>query len=342
MTATMMSPARPPYDAQLADALRRYVGAEWERDVAVDGLRRLAGGTAHETWAFDVHDGYRGETHPLVLRRDVDQGMLDTDLAIEFELLTALRGLGIAVPRPWWCDGSGPLLGRPFMIVSRVDGTDIRKHLAAHPDTDGPRLGLQLVRLQNRLHQVDDLRPELPSGLPRRGPEGELAEWDRLIRQSGIEPGPLVGAALAWLRDHLPPTREWRLVHGDFKTNNLLFGADGAITVLDWEMAHLGDPVEDLAWTMLWSTRFDLVGGLLSPEDYLAAYEAESGREIDAATLLFWRVLALVKLAAIFLTGVSRDGPVPPTQHLMGRGLHHIEAQLADLLLTALHGTGNR
>ncbi|HEY1974712.1 MAG TPA: phosphotransferase family protein [Pseudonocardia sp.] len=332
---TTLVTTRPSYDARLADGLRRYVEALWGREVAIDGLRKLAGGTAHETWAFDLHDTHRSESHQLVLRLDVDQGMLDGDLAAEFELLAAVHELGIAVPRPWWRAAAGSAVGRPFMIVSRVGGTDLRKHLAAHPSTDRHELGYQLVGLQCTLHDLDERRPELAGLLPRRGPEGELAEWARLIEASRIDPGPLLGAGLEWLRRHLPPSSAQCLVHGDFKTNNLLFGTDGRITVLDWELAHLGDPVEDLAWTMLWTTRFDLVGGLLSAEDYLSVYQARSGREIDPDALLFWRIFALVKLAAIFLTGVSRGGQTQPTLQLMGRGLHHIEAELADLLCAA-------
>lgn len=340
MVAAVALEPRSAYTEALADALGRFIGSEWGRPVTVDDLRRLAGGTSHETWAFDAHDSASEDIHRLVLRRDVEEGMLDSDLDAEFDLLAAVRLAGVAVPRPWWRAGAGTPLEHPFIIVGRVDGTDIRKHLAANPTMDRGSLADTLVDLQCRIHALD--HRTLPDRVPRRGARGEVAEWTRLLRWPGIDLGPVLNAALSWLRTHIPSDTSSCLVHGDFKTNNLLFGADGEITVLDWELAHVGDPAEDLAWTMLWTTRYDLVGGLLSVEDYLAAYQARGRRTIAARTLLFWRVLALVKLAAIFLTGVSRGGQNQPTLHLMGRGLHHIEAELADLLVDTVSREGER
>ena len=326
------------YEAALAVSLGQFIAAQLGHDVAVDGLRRLAGGTAHETWAFDVDNLEGQRPGRLVLRRNFERGMLDGDLLAEFELLSGLDRLGVAVPRTWWCVVEDSPLGQPFMIVDRVAGTDIRKHLAAYPDTDRRRLGRELVRLQARLHQLD-WQAELPRlEANARDPGGELHAWTQLIHDSGLEPGPLLTAAAAWLEDHLPATQPSALVHGDFKTNNLLFGVDGTISVLDWELAHIGDPVEDIAWTMLWTTRFDLVGGLLSAEEYQAAYETETGTALDAEVLLFWRLFALLKLAAIFLTGVARGGShTRPTLQLMGRGLYHIEAELGELLQDTIH-----
>ncbi|AEH10053.1 MULTISPECIES: phosphotransferase family protein [Protofrankia] len=325
------------YEAGLEVSLREFLGAQLDRQVDLTGLRRLAGGTAHETWAFDLRDGERQELHRLVLRRSIERGMLDGDLRAEFDLLATLDRLAVPVPRPRWCVTEDSPLTQPFMIIDRVDGTDIRKHLATHPETDRHRLGVELVRLQARLHRLDwqDCLP--PLARSARGTLHEIERWAREIDASSVDPGPLLRAATELLRDRPPKTSRRCLVHGDFKTNNLLLGADGNVTVLDWELAHLGDPLEDIAWTMLWTTRWDLVGGLLSVQEYLATYQEETGTAIDPEALLPWRIFALVKLAAIFLTGVTRGGPLAsPTLRLMGRGLHHIEAQLAELLQATL------
>lgn len=340
MTTTASSERASSYEMALAASLRHFIAEQLGRDVAVDGLRRLAGGTAHETWGFELRDPEHPEPHQLVLRRDVERGMLDGDLRAEYELLTTLSRLGVAVPRTWWCVVENSPLGQPFMIVDRVHGTDIRKHLAAQPDTDRHQLGVELVRVQTDLHQLDRQAVQPASTMPHPGAGEELDKWIQLIQLSGIEPHPLLSAATSWLADHIPHTARHCLVHGDFKTNNLLFGTDGHVTVLDWELAHIGDPEEDVAWTLLWTSPFDLVGGLLSAEDYQSAYEEHSGFTLDPGTLLFWRIFALVKLSAIFLTGVARGGPQGrPTLQLMGRGLYHIEAQLGDLLQDALPAT---
>jgi len=218
------------------------------------------------------------------------------------------------------------------MVVSWVEGTDIRKYLAAHPESDREWLGAELVTLQSRLHRLD-WRGVLP--LPADAPAGaaaELDKWTAAIDATGVDAGPLINAAISWLKRNLPHTPRLALVHGDFKTNNLVFGAAGTVTVLDWELAHIGDPLEDIAWTMLWTTHFDLVGGLLTVAEYQAAYEKAAGVTLDPAALLFWRILALVKLAAIFLTGVAHGSSTSPTLALMGRGIYRLEADLAELL----------
>jgi aminoglycoside phosphotransferase (APT) family kinase protein len=124
-------------------------------------------------------------------------------------------------------------------------------------------------------------------------------------------------------------------VHGDFKANNLLITPDGELTVIDWELAHPGDPLEDLAWTMLWRTRWDVVGGLHSQADYTAAYIELTDRHVDEEALRFWHILALVKLWAMFATGMA-EKPVRPTLRMMGRATLWIADQLAQELLAAV------
>lgn len=310
---------------ELATALRSYISARRGRPVTVDRLRRLAGGTSHETWAFDLRDAGSG-SEPLVLRRDFDHRPLDADLRTEFTLLGDLRASRLPVPRPYWCEVDASPLERPFMVLERVEGTDVRKALRGHVPGRGA-LGERLARLQATVHDVAP-PSALATGSAPPSPRAEVERWATAI----TEATPLVSAAVGWLRAHAPDADRIGLVHGDFKTNNLLFGPDGTVTILDWELAHLGDPVEDLAWTMLWTTEFDLVGGLLPAARYLRAYEAASQYLIEPARLSFWQLLALVKLAAIFLTGAARprDGrPVRPTLQLLGRALVHIEHEIA-------------
>ncbi|GAA5161691.1 phosphotransferase family protein [Pseudonocardia eucalypti] len=372
--------ARVDTVAELHGALAEFVGERVGADVSVSEPRRMAGGTGNETWAFDVLDPAGLVRDRLVLRRTVEQGMLDGDPGTEFELLTALDRAGFPVPRPRWCVTEDSPLARPFIVVERLSGTDLRKHLArnapagrapssaragdtarnapaervpgsapagdavrnapaerlpgsacagdtaARPDVDRRRLGRRLVRLQAGLHRLVPV-PGLDDSPP-------LDRWAEAIERATGDPGPLLATALDWLRATPPEPGHRCVVHGDFKTNNLVLGADDTLTVLDWELAHVGDPVEDLAWTMLWTTGFDLVGGLLGVDEYLAAYQAEAGRPVEPARLRYWRIFALVKLAAIFLTGVSRS--TDPTPTLMGRAVHHIDAELGSLLPEAL------
>jgi aminoglycoside phosphotransferase (APT) family kinase protein len=313
----------------LANELRTRLGEALGRRVEVSGLRRVAGGASRQTWSCDLRIGAR--VMPLIVRRDIADGLLDTDGDGEFRLLDALHQLELPVPRPWLRTG-------PMTVVERIAGVDARK-LMAHPGRahDPQALGEELVRIQVALHEIDWRRLagvlDAPDGAPHRR---ELDHWEQILTRTGIEAEPLLRAAISWLDAHPPPATELALVHGDFKANNLLVSPDGRVTVLDWEMAHIGDPVEDLAWTRLWRTEADLVGGMLEPDAYIAAYEAARGVDVDPDALLFWELFSLVKLAAILLTGV-RDGAANlPTLKLLGRATPHVEGQIAERLTTAL------
>lgn len=325
--------------ADLAADLAAVLGEHLGRPVGVEGLRRLSGGTSHETWGFTLSSGETADTE-LVLRREFTQGTLDTDVRSEFELLSALYSAGVAVPGPWlYADVDSPL-GLPFMVMTRAEGTDLRKDLArAGAGRDRAALAARAVAVQAAIHAVPVAAlPTLPGPDGTPGAGRELRRWCAVIETAKAHLEPLLATALTWLRVHEPPAVAPVLVHADFKANNLLISPAGELTVLDWEMAHLGDPVEDLAWTMLWRTEWDITGGLTTAEDYVAAYTALTRRQVEPATLLWWRVFSLVKLWAIFLTGMAGASP-RPTLRLMGRATVWLADEIARELLATEGGS---
>lgn len=311
--------------SSLATELRERLGELLQRPVDVRELRRVPGGASHETWACDLVDGSRVE--PLMVRRDIAAGLLETDGAAEFALLGVLHEHGLPVPRPWLRAGD-------VTVMERVPGQDARKVMAsADHSLDARALGEALVEIQAALHALD-WRTSLARVLPE--PADEVERWAQVVAGGSVDPEPLLQAAISWLRAHPSRPVEPRLVHADFKANNLLVSPDGRLTVIDWEMAHAGDPVEDLAWTLLWDTGADVVGGMLAREEYLAAYAAASGAQVDEEALFFWELLALVKLAAIFLTGVRPGAASLPTLQMLGRAVPHLEVRIAERLTAAL------
>lgn len=122
---------------------------------------------------------------------------------------------------------------------------------------------------------------------------------------------------LRWLDAHRPPTRPAALVHGDFRLGNLIVGPDGLRAVLDWELVHLGDPLEDLGWLCTRAWRFGeapAVGGFGSIEQLLAAYRAGGGGDVDPAALHWWQVYGTLRWgvicigqAAVHLAGLQRS-----------------------------------
>ncbi|MBI2799425.1 MAG: phosphotransferase family protein [Gammaproteobacteria bacterium] len=323
----------------LERTLEKFVSAQLGEALRVRELRRLTGGSSHETWSFDVvREKAPSEPLGYVLRREFERSSNTQPLDTEFALLQRLFDRGLPVARPAWCALNEAAFGAPFMIVERVAGVDLRKHLAAKGETvDRPALGIVLVDQQVVIHRValDDLGDVLP-GSCAASALAELRSWTAMIDAAGASnTRPLLSAAVLWLQANAPTLKRLSLVHGDFKANNLMLAEGGHTTILDWEMAHVGDPIEDLAWTLLWTTQDDLVGGLLSRDEYLNAYTAASGIPVDAQRLFYWEMFARVKLAAIFLSGahpVSRRQPVRPLHALLGRALPVLERDLARML----------
>lgn len=321
----------------LARPLEKFISAQLGEALQVRDLRRLTGGSSHDTWSFDVVRAKAPrETLCYVLRREFKRNSNQRSLDTEFALLRSLAELALPIARPVWCATNEGMLGSPFMVMERVAGVDLRKHLSVRGDTVDRRvLGLTLVRQQAAVHGVaiEILKDVLP--VPRESLQ-ELTRWTTMIDAAdGANARPLLAAAIRWLRATPPDLEHLTLVHGDFKTNNLILTDGGQATILDWELAHWGDPVEDLAWTLLWTTQDDLVGGLLSREAYLSAYTDASGVPVDAARLFYWELFARVKLAAIFIDGAHANPaspPVRPFHALLGRALPYLERDLARML----------
>jgi aminoglycoside phosphotransferase (APT) family kinase protein len=145
--------------------------------------------------------------------------------------------------------------------------------------------------------------------------------------------------ALRWLADNDPgPSKDVTLVHGDFRLGNLVVGPDGVRAVLDWELAHLGDPMEDLGWICVNSWRFGEidkpVGGFGSREDLFAGYE-EAGRKADPERVKFWEVMGTLRWG-VMCCGMMRrfrTGPDHSMERAMiGRRASETEIDLLRLL----------
>lgn len=333
----------PRADLRIVDLEGRLLACLAAQDVIaprIFAIRRLTGGSTHDTWAFDLEHGSDSDriVCPLVLRRNLAANSLDMAPDAEFALLQWLHDRSIPVARPWLCDMDGAAMSMPFVISERVPGTDLRKWLAAAGgDVDRVALGAGLVRLQARLHSLD--LADCPSGIFKPfDVKADVERWTEPLLGFGAS-SPLFRLATAWLRANVPSADAPCLVHGDFKANNILWTAEGTPAILDWELAHVGDLTEDLAWTMLWTTKDDIVCGTLSPEAYLAAYEAASGKAVDRSRLFFWQLFSLAKLSAIMLTGngtVTSDGVLGPSHALLSRGVGCLEAAMADYLLATV------
>lgn len=285
-------------EAALTRAVQRHLAGGAE----ATGLHRLTGGASNETLAFDLvaSDGRR---EPLILR--LDRRGDHRGPAREARLLRAAGRRGVPVPGVRFVLAEEDGLGAGY-VMDRIDGETIPRRILRE-EALAParrRMARQAGEIAARIHAVPlEEVGELPGADGDVHPAvAEIAQSRELLDAYG-EPHPTFELALRWLEERLPPLEGATLVHGDFRNGNLVVGEEGIRAVLDWELAHVGDPVEDLGWLCVPSWRFreldHPVGGFGGYEDLLAGYAAVSGREVDRETVRFWEVLGTVRWGVI-------------------------------------------
>ena len=286
--------------AALRAALTDFLSSQVGERVTVRDVEPIASvGNAREPWAFTATWGRR-EVRAVLLLKAV-AGQLDAELGPEFRTLELLGRSGVPVPRALWLDESGTAIGRPFFATERAPGTaDIRGLRRADGDGAVASVARQLAAAAARLHAVDT-RPftHLPAAEPGSTALTQLQRWEDQFRRQRLEPPPELVYLFAWLRRRPPRARRISVVHGDLRFGNLLYDGDRLTALLDWEMVHLGDPVEDLGWVYraLWSPERAV------PFDaFLAAYAEAGGDVPDPEHLRWYQVFAEVKHATISLT----------------------------------------
>lgn len=255
----------------------------------IEGLTQLSGGASRETWSFDA-DG-----QPLILQRDRHGGGLRTaSSATEVAALRAAYDAGVPVPR-MLASGDG------WFVVERVEGETIARRILRDEPYAKARdvFAEQCGRALAAIHRIDVAR--VP-GLGRR----PLEEW-RQRYDAFADPHPVFELVFRWLDANRPAAAGEVVAHGDFRMGNLIVGPDGVRAVLDWEMVHAGDPLEDLGFLCVKSWRFGgplPVGGVGRREDLVAAYEAESGRTVDPDALRWWELFGTLNWGVIAMQQV--------------------------------------
>ena len=287
----------------------------------VVSLRQLAGGASKEAWAVDLADG-----RELLVRR-ASVGVIHRDtltLEQEFHVLEAAVAAGVRAPRPVLY--LGEVGGHEAFAMERVEGETIGRRLVRDPP---PRLALELADELAKIHSI-----EAPGFLPRGGAIERF--YDEL--DSVGEPHPAIEYGLAWVRERLTSSREPTFVHGDFRLGNLAV-TDHLVAVLDWEFAHVGDPVEDVAWPLVRAWRFGAdvrrLGGVGDVEPYLERYNELTGRGITLDELRVWEVFGNVKWAIGCLTQSRRhlNGQDRSVEYaVLGRMAAEMEYELLDLI----------
>jgi aminoglycoside phosphotransferase (APT) family kinase protein len=308
----------PPKDARVGDdnvaeRLHAFVRAQLPgvSDLRIDAVRRTSSGFSRENWVFDASwsdaDGHVSEK--LIMRRDPAGSLLETDRRVEFAVLDALAHTSVPAPRVRWLDADGSWLGRPSVVMVREEGTcDWFVLNGDRPLEERIGLAHAFCDLLADVHHIDWRALELDRVLPDPGPRASLValeEWVDVLRRQQLEAHPELEVVAAWLRQHAPTAQATVLVHGDWKPGNALLVADNIGAMLDWETAHLGDPLEDLGWiTQPARAREHQIPGVWEREQIFERYRARSGFSVDATELHWWNVFACFKASIINLTGL--------------------------------------
>lgn len=324
--------------AALAEALHGIGARLLAGGGQVSNLARLSGGASQETWAFRI-EGPTGEAS-LILRRAPGARIteLQAGLETEAELLRLAGAAGVPVPKVRHVLAPGDHCGRGF-IMERLEGETIpRKLLRDAPFAQArERLTAQCGQALARIHALP--LAGLPATLRRSPGSVRLAELHASFARL-IHPNPVFALALRWLETHLPPDPPLALVHGDFRIGNLMVGPEGLRGVLDWELAHLGDPMEDLGWICTPSWRFGQidqpVGGFGQRQALYAAYEAAGGGRVDPDRARFWEVFGALQwglmcagMGELYVTGQD----VSVERGMIGRRVSETEIDLLDYIL---------
>ncbi len=297
--------------------LLKLLGEFAPQATGLSDVRALSGGASQETWSFDVVQA--GGKLPCILRRagvaQDTQMSAGVGMATEAKLMALAQAASVPVPRVLYELQAQDGLGSGY-IMDRIEGETLARKILRDAQFAAvrPLLAAQCGTCLAHIHGIDAHSLPPLRVAPARV---ELAHYRSVYQRLG-QARPVFELALRWLHHHLPPDpAQLSLVHGDFRNGNLIIGTEGINAVLDWELAHLGDPMEDLAWLCVASWRFgqlDLpVGGFGLRDDLYAAYEAHGGRPVHRQHAKFWEVLGTLKwglmcqlLAQSFTNGSRR------------------------------------
>jgi len=276
-----------------------------ERDNPAWGPVRIAevtpvfGGNARLAWAFDAHTASGGE-HACILLAQVAGKHVESDTAEEYAVLRAMNGHGVCAPAALGLDTTGEVAGGPALVLARMSGEASAVDFLKLAPEVGFAATSELARETAKLHAFD----WQGAGL-KAAPNPvlhEIEQWESRFLSHRLEPLPALAALFRWLKANVPVPARLSLIHGDLRPGNFLFEGAKITGLLDWEMAHIGDPAEDIAWIYraLWSPE-----KFLSFDGFAAQHAQLSGIATPRRNLTYYRIFSEVKFATISVSAAA-------------------------------------
>jgi aminoglycoside phosphotransferase (APT) family kinase protein len=282
-------------------------GRDWQ-------LTQLEGGWSRHTYVLARGEWREGGAY--VVRVKPPGGLLDTDLVTEYRTYRALENTSVPIPPVYGCDGAADTpFGGPFFVMGWKPGS--APNVWRRRDRDqleadwhgGGALAGELAGILAEIHQVD------PAGLGFLGApmsyQDVVGRWRATYEEMRLVCDPIVEEAFAWAASRQPPPARPALVHGDYRIGNMLVHEGKVSAVMDWELAHVGDPCFDLGYTSLRYVAGRFAGGgsplldaVAEHEWFYQRYERLSGRAVDRPAVRTYAVLGALMLITILCTGI--------------------------------------
>jgi aminoglycoside phosphotransferase (APT) family kinase protein len=302
-------------EADVAKQFEAYVAHRMPEAsrIEINSVLPIVSGASRQTFSMqlNVQTEVTKTSRHVILRREFESGIIDTKTRTEWEAYRAFAKTDVPVPEQIWFEEDPKWMGSPFLVMEEVLDCQASFLLFSAPPYDVVRekIGERFCNIMGTIPRTDPASVGLEGKLEKPAADEcwtrELDYWEADIDKNQLEPHPVLRAAIRWLRRNPPPSaEEVVIVHGDMRPGNFLYNEAGEIkAMLDWEMMHMGDPLEDLAWALnrLWSwSEPDRLGLMLPREHAIQSWEDVSGFTANPDALFWWEVFASVKGLAIW------------------------------------------
>lgn len=304
-----------PYDTEaVRRGLADYLGQQTGGTATIGALKRFTVGFSWVTYGFTGQWTANGApvSRDLILRIGPPNGIFGPYRATPEALtLQSLANTGVPVPGVYWY-GEGPApFGAPFIICDLVPGDAPIPWTAdggpAFSEDERGGLADQFLGALAALHGFDwQNSPAAALDGARdvtQTAKAQIDEWEARMHEWSARRFPLLDWAVTWFRANAPAAPRISLVHGDYRIGNFLEQGGRITAILDWELVHLGDPLEDLGWVCLqaWRGRSPYMCHLLTREELSDRYAALTGHPVDPTALAYWEAFGTFKLAVMHL-----------------------------------------
>ena len=287
-----------------------YLSKRLKKNLICKDIQRIFGGASRETYKVRLYEKEVDKYLNVIYRKSQESSLIETDQETEYLAYQAFQNSHVPVPKLIVLEKSSKPLGAPFLVMEELSGQSYNPFDKDAYKPYQKEIGEQFWSILGKISSTNiskkglDKKFDVPS--PEKLWKKELDYWVSVIRSDSMGVEPILEAAIRKLY-RSPPSKPERigLIHGDYRNGNFLIDKDTITGILDWEMAHLGDPLEDLAWALspIWCWEENLRPAyLISRDEGLDIWKRNSKIDLNEDSLTWWELFACVKGMAIWIS----------------------------------------